>query len=94
MNNKVKPYLPLKALGKQRLMSRGRVEPKIDSTLTDEPSVEIRKGQIRGTNTFEIENVILCEKVYGPATILGGVKPNKAELKQKGSHQDNIELNM
>lgn len=38
--------------------------PSMDSRLKDEPACSIKKGQIRGTNQFEIENVILCEKVY------------------------------
>lgn len=58
-------YCPVRDLGKKKLLERGKSEPKMDSKFAkDEPNVEIRKGQIRGTNTFEIENVILCEKVY------------------------------
>ena len=93
MNNKAKPYLPLKVLGKERLMSV-KSKPAMNSTLTDEPSLEIKRGQMRAPNTFNIENVILCEKVYGSATFLGGAKPNKAELKQKGPRKVDIELVM
>ena len=93
MNNKIRPYFPLRALGKEKLMGV-KSKPTMNSTLTDEPSIDIRKGQMRAPNTFEIENVMLCEKVYGPATILGGQKPNKAELKQKGPKKDDIELLM
>ena len=55
-------YFPTKVLGKEKLMKTNK--PSMDSTLCDGPSCEIKKGQIRGTNQFEIENVILCEKVY------------------------------
>jgi len=55
-------YYPKEFLGKNALKKHNTQN--VDHKFYEEPNVEIKKGQIRNPDQFEVENVILCSKVY------------------------------